>query len=96
MRLINHWSIVLNVVGIISLIYIVVSLFMSEQSSAPLSCFIGHHIVFKDRYADVEADYASWSVILAKLFGFMGIICFLVLGTYIVYYKALVKVDTVK
>ena len=38
----------------------------------------------------------GWALILTKLLGFTSTICFMVLGTYIVYYKALVKVDTIK
>ena len=90
---INRWSIVLNVTGVISLIYLIVSLFV-DTKAVPLACEIGHAIAFSGE--DVTTNYESWAVILTKLLGFMSTICFMVLGTYIVYYKALVKVDTMK
>jgi len=82
-------------VGICSLIYLIVSLFIGKKS-VPVSCFLAHVIVFKGDYSSIDTSYESWTVILAKLFGFVATICFIFLGTYIVYYKALVKVDTLK
>ena len=61
-----------------------------------MSCLIAQAIVFTDEFEEVDPQYNLWIMILAKLLGFMTTICFMVLGTYIVYYKALVKVDTMR
>jgi|Transcript_17600 hypothetical protein len=93
--MVNRWSIVLNVTGVLSLIYLIVSLFVDKQA-IPLSSLIGHAITFTGAYSDVKSDYKDWAIVITKLLGFMATICFMVLGTYIVYYKALVKVDTIR
>ena len=84
----------LNGVGICILIYLIVSLFLDNEGE-PLACSIGYSSSFKGDYSHIKVKYTSWTVILSKLFGFMACICYLVLGTYIVYYKALIKVDTI-
>ena len=45
LKRINQWSIVLNITGVISLIYLIVSLFVDKQA-VPLSSLIGHSIAF--------------------------------------------------
>ena len=93
LKMVNRWSLLLNFIGIVSLIYMITTLFIKDRE-VPVSCLIGHAIVFRGAYADVSPDYITWTIILAKLFGFMTTICFMVLGTYIVYYKAVIKVET--
>ena len=60
-----------------------------------MSCLIAQAIVFKDEFKEVDPQYSLWIMILAKLLGFTTTICFMTLGTYIVYYKAMIKVDTI-
>ena len=84
----------MNIIGVIALIDLIVSLFVDKQA-VPLACMIGDAIGFSGT-SGIKPEYEGWAVILTKLLGFMATICFMVLGTYIVYYKALVKVDTVK
>lgn len=42
----------------------------------------------------LEVEYDSWTVIIFKITAFMCAICFLLLGTFIAYYKSVIKVET--
>ena len=84
----------LNFLGILSLIYLIIVLFIGDQAQ-PMSCLIAQAIVYSGEFSEVDPQYNIWIMILAKLLGFLTTICFMILGTYIVYYKAIVKVDTV-
>ena len=96
--MVNRWSLLLNLIGIFTLIFLIVSLFLDvDNQSAPLALFIGQKSIFRGDYSTAKLNYkADWAVIMAKLLGFMVTINYMVLGTYIVYYKALIKVDTMK
>ena len=42
----------------------------------------------------MDTEYEYWTVIIFKITAFMCAICFLLLGTFIAYYKSVVKVET--
>ena len=95
LKMLNRWSVVMNVLGITSLVYLVISLFANTDDVMPLVNYIGHALVYRGEFSVVDPVYNTWVVILAKLFGFMIAICFMVMGTYIVYYKTMIKVETI-
>ena len=43
--------------------------------------------------ADLVKDYENWTIIVYKISGFMSAVCFILIASYIAYYKSLVKVD---
>ena len=57
---------------------------------------VSHSLVF---HGDIMSEklaihYEYWTVILFKITAFMCAISFLLLGTFIAYYKSVVKVET--
>ena len=42
---------------------------------------------------DLVKDYENWTIIVYKISGFMSAVCFILIASYIAYYKSLVKVD---
>ena len=42
----------------------------------------------------MDTEYEYWTVIIFKITAFMYAISFLLLGTFIAYYKSVVKVET--
>ena len=95
LKLVNRWALLLNFLGVASLIYIIVTLFV-DANIVPLSCILSHIIVWRGSDLNISAVYEPWTYVLAKLFGFMASIIMLVLGTYIIYYKAMVRVDSMR
>ena len=43
--------------------------------------------------ADLVENYENWTIIVYKISGFMSAVCFILIASYIAYYKSLVKVD---
>ena len=43
--------------------------------------------------AELVENYENWTIIVYKISGFMSAICFILIASYIAYYKSLVKVD---
>lgn len=84
----NRYSTVLITIGIVYMIYLTVSIFI-QQIREPLPLVISHAILFDS----VEHDNVGWMTAAFKFSGFMSAICFLIFGTYISYYKNVVKVD---
>ena len=70
----NQWSFVLIALGTLSLLYLIVSLFLNMQS-APFPCFVAYMITYSDQLSTSTVQYKSWTVIIAKLLGFMATIC---------------------
>ena len=42
---------------------------------------------------DLVENYENWTIIVYKISGFMSAVCFILIASYIAYYKSLVKVD---
>ena len=93
-KLVNQWAFLLNLIAIITLIYIVITLFL-DMTVAPLSCVLSHFIVWHGTDPG-DPVYEAWTYVIAKLLGFIDTIVMMVLGTYIIYYKTIIKVDTVR
>jgi len=74
--------------------YLTISLFL-EDLSQPLACLISQSIVFGGGQVGPSLD-ADWTQVIFKVTGFLIGFCFIVLGTYIAYYKTVIKVDTMK
>ena len=57
---------------------------------------ISHALIFQGDIvsSSLETEYEYWTVIIFKITAFMCAICFLLLGTFIAYYKSVVKVET--
>ena len=80
-------------IGVVYMIYLVVSLFL-DAIEEPIAVQLAHAFVgLKDN--DVEQNII-WMVYIFKVSGFIIAIDFLTLGTYIAYYKSIVKVDTMR
>jgi len=94
LALITRWSAFLNLVGVTYLIYLTVSLFVAPLTS-PLACTLAQLMVYGTDFGNFEAA-EGWIIIIYKILGFMNAMCFIVLGTYIAYYKSVIKVDTMK
>ena len=43
--------------------------------------------------ADLVENYENWTIIVFKISGFLSAVCFILIASYIAYYKSLVKVD---
>ena len=82
--------------GILYLLFLTISLFWNSIE-APLACMIANLIVYQGDIGDVlKADPENWTVIAFKITGFVCAVIFILLGTYIAYYKSVVKVDTMR
>lgn len=57
---------------------------------------ISHALIFQGDIvsSSLKPEYEYWTVIIFKITAFMCAICFLLLGTFIAYYKSVVKVET--
>lgn len=44
----------------------------------------------------LQEHYENWTIIIYKISGFMSAICFILIASYIAYYKSLVKVDALQ
>lgn len=42
---------------------------------------------------DLEENYETWTIIVYKISGFLSAVCFILIASYVAYYKSLVKVD---
>ena len=82
-------------IGVAYLLYLTVSCFIGDIRR-PLAVMLSHAIVFQGDImsSSLEAEYSYWTVIIFKITAFMCAICFLLLGTFIAYYKSVVKVET--
>ena len=95
LRLVNTLSKIVMAVGVTYLLYLTVSCFVKEVRQ-PLSAIISHWLIFQGDIlsSKLDTDYEYWTVIIFKITAFMCAICFLLLGTFIAYYKSVVKVET--
>ena len=91
---VNRLSKVIMIIGITYLLFLTVSCFIGQIRS-PLAVILSHGIVFRGDIISpsLETDYNYWTVIIFKITAFMCAICFLLLGTFIAYYKSVVKVE---
>ena len=89
---VNKFSTLLIVIGVVYLIYLTISIFI-ENIREPLPLIISHLIWFRNFDGDVKHNNTAWLTAAFKFSGFMCAICFLMLGTYISYYKSVIKVD---
>ena len=95
LRLVNTLSKIIMAIGVTYLLYLTVSCFVKEVRQ-PLAAMISHGLIFQGDIlsASLDTQYEYWTVIIFKITAFMCAICFLLLGTFIAYYKSVVKVET--
>ena len=96
LKSVNNMSTVHMIIGVVYMIYLVVSIFL-ESIQEPVAVLLGHKFIFGKDLGDkvVEGDQ-GWEIYIFKITAFMLAINFLVVGTYIAYYKSVVKVDTMR
>lgn len=90
---VNRCSVVLSVFGVIFFSVLLVFIF-SGLHDVPVSCEIGFYIAYDTAASNV--DYPAVVAVFSELFGVVCTSCFMILGGYIMYYKALVKVETMQ
>ena len=86
---------VLIVIGFIYIMYLIISIFVNSIVE-PVACILSQVIIFTGavRNDKVSVDISTWAAAIYKLSGFVIAATFLSLGTYIIYYKTVVKVET--
>lgn len=93
LRSVNKYSTLLILIGVLYLVYLTISIFV-ENIREPLPLVLSHLIYFRGYSSDdVTHVNTAWMTAAFKFTGFLCAICFLMLGTYISYYKSVVKVD---
>lgn len=92
LKSVNSYSTFLIVIGVVYLIYLTISIFI-DNIKEPLPLLIAHGIEFSSYDGPESTTDKTWVTAAFKFTGFMSAICFLMLGTYISYYKSVVKVD---
>ena len=93
------------ILGVVYMMFLTVSIF-ADTIKEPVAVLVAHSIVFGNSLGKSTMDDPSgkaalegtdvWTVYIFKITGFMCAINFILLGTYIAYYKSVVKVDTMK
>ena len=91
MNNINKYASIILIIGVVYLVYLTISLFITSIRE-PFAEILAQALVYGDVYS--ENDSFAWLTVLFKITGFMTATCFIVLGTYIQYYKSMVKVET--
>lgn len=82
-------------IGISYLLFLTVSCFIGDIRQ-PLAVMLSHGFIFRGDIISpsLETKYSYWTVIIFKITAFLCAICFLLQGTFIAYYKSVVKVET--
>lgn len=81
------------IIGMSYVIFLTVSLFL-KPIEEPVAVIVAELIVFQGDIGDeLIENTKSWTIIIYKITAFMSAICFLLLASYIAYYKSVVKVD---
>lgn len=75
--------------------YTIISLFVDPMKE-PVATLLSELMCLGslDRNEDGDVHFEIWSEVLFKISGFAVAIIYLLLGTYIIYYKSVVKVET--
>lgn len=90
---VNRCSILLSLFGVICFSVLLV-FFFSGFHNVPISCKIGFKIAYNIPASAIV--YPTLIAVIAELLGFVCTSCYMILGGYIMYYKSLVKVDSMK
>jgi len=79
------------VIGVSYLVFLTVSIFVTDLQE-PLSVILSQAMI----KTSGSPDNAMWTIIAFKITGFACAIIFIFLGTYISYYKSVIKVDAMQ
>ena len=52
-KMVNRWSLLLNIIGLVSFIYLIITLILDKEA-VPMSCFIGHALIFSGDFSVVK------------------------------------------
>lgn len=96
LRFVNNMGLAVMILGMAYVIYLTISLFV-DNITAPIPVIITEAIIYgSDMNELYKSDSESWTVIIYKVTGFTSAICFVLMASYIIYYKSVVKVDAMQ
>ena len=96
LKFVNTMGILSMCLGMTYMIYLTISLFV-DHIVEPVAVIIAEAMVYGAGSNDVYTeDYAGWTTIVYKISGFTSAICFILMASYIIYYKSVVKVDAMQ
>ena len=93
LRFVNLMGVVLMCIGMAYMIYLTISLFV-DHIVEPIAVIISEVFVYgTDMEGSYLKQYDSWTIVVFKITGFTTAIVFILIASYIIYYKSVVKVD---
>ena len=96
LRFVNNMGLAVMILGMAYVIYLTISLFV-DNITAPIPVIITEAIIYgSDMNELYKSDEGGWTVIIYKVTGFTSAICFVLMASYIIYYKSVVKVDAMQ
>ena len=96
LRFVNNMGLVVMILGMAYVIYLTISLFV-DSIVAPIPVIITEAMIYGSDMDDLyKSDYESWTIIIYKVTGFTSAICFVLMASYIIYYKSVVKVEAMQ
>ena len=96
LRFVNNMGLAVMILGMAYVIYLTISLFV-DSIVAPIPVIITEAMIYgSDMNELYKSDNESWTIIIYKVTGFTSAICFVMMASYIIYYKSVVKVDAMQ
>lgn len=96
LRFVNNMGLAVMILGMAYVIYLTISLFV-DSIVAPIPVIITEAMIYgSDMNELYKSDNESWTIIIYKVTGFTSAICFVIMASYIIYYKSVVKVDAMQ
>ena len=96
LRFVNNMGLAVMILGMAYVIYLTISLFV-DSIVAPIPVIITEAMIYgSDMNELYKSDNESWTIIIYKVTGFTSAICFVLMASYIIYYKSVVKVDAMQ
>ena len=96
LRFVNNMGLAVMILGMAYVIYLTISLFV-DSIQAPIPVIITEAMIYgSDMNELYKSDNESWTIIIYKVTGFTSAICFVMMASYIIYYKSVVKVDAMQ
>ena len=93
LRFVNLMGVVLMCIGMAYMIYLTISLFV-DHIVEPIAVIISEVLVYgSDMEGSYVEQYDGWTIVIFKITGFTTAIVFILIASYIIYYKSVVKVD---
>ena len=93
LRFVNLMGVVLMCLGMAYMIYLTISLFV-DHIIEPIAVIISEVLVYGSNMGGSYVEqYDGWTIVVFKITGFMTAIVFILIASYIIYYKSVVKVD---